>query len=220
MTLEVTSECISISLFLFAPKVAYFNLRISPETVNRCPSQSLSGFLEQPTEDKPRGILRVTHTPTEEALIKVRPSRVDSELSDMSANTSPCKLPVTDPNLAVFNVSLKSSAGIPGLWGRLRQGGRARKPREKNSLKRKETTVGSLPVRLILTAKARGQRGVTGVSALWTTYALSYKHTGGHAHNMHAMVLRSMELHIKNMLVCSVWFSLTKKKELHVNNHG
>lgn len=49
----------------------------------------------------------------EEALIKVRPSGVDSELSDMSANTSPCKLPVTDPNLAVFNISLKSSAGIP-----------------------------------------------------------------------------------------------------------
>lgn len=43
-------------------------------------------------------------------LIKVRPPRVDSDLSDMSANTRPRKLPVTDPNLAVFNISNNSSA--------------------------------------------------------------------------------------------------------------
>lgn len=58
------------------------------------------------------------------ALIKGRPSRLDSELSDMPANPSPGKLPVTDPNLAVFNISNNSSLGSP-LWGRSEQGGRA-----------------------------------------------------------------------------------------------
>lgn len=95
---------------------------------NRRPSHSLSVFLEQTTDDKPLGILRASHPQRVQGsevvqhkerrmLIKVRPSWVDSELSDMSANTNPSKLPVTDPNLAVFYISNNSSAGIPlGFW--------------------------------------------------------------------------------------------------------
>lgn len=56
-------------------------------------------------------------------LIKVRPSWVDSELSDISTNTSRCKLLVTDPNLAVFNISNKSSAGIPLGFSAVREVG-------------------------------------------------------------------------------------------------
>lgn len=87
-------------------------------------------FLEQTTDDKPLGILRATHPQRVQVsedvlheerwvLIKVGPSRVDSELSDMSANTSPCKLPVTDPNLAVFNISNDSSAAISLVFSAL-----------------------------------------------------------------------------------------------------
>lgn len=90
---------------------------------NKRPSHGLSVFLEQTTDDKPVGILRATHPSAwfksrlfdqgeRVVLIKVRPPWVDSDLSDMPANTHPCKLPVTDPNLAVFNISNNSSAAI------------------------------------------------------------------------------------------------------------
>lgn len=54
-------------------------------------------------------------------MIKGRPSWLDSELSDMSANPSPRKLPVTDPNLAVFNISNNSSAGLSLGFSALRK---------------------------------------------------------------------------------------------------
>lgn len=71
------------------------------------PPYSLSVFLEQTTDDKPLGILRATHPERVQVsevvqheerrfLIKARPSWVDSELSDMSANASPvnCQLQI------------------------------------------------------------------------------------------------------------------------------
>lgn len=103
--------------------VLSFKPCIPQDARNRRPSHSLSVFLEQTTHDKPLGILRATHPQRVQVpevfhhkkrwmLIKGRPSRVDSDLSDMSANTSPCKSPFTDPNSAVFNISNDSFAGI------------------------------------------------------------------------------------------------------------
>lgn len=104
----------------------------TPQGARNRLSHSLSVFLQQTTDDKPLGILRATHPQRVQVsegvlhkerrvLIKVRPSRVDSELSDMSAHTSPCKLAVTDPNLAVFNISRDSSAGVSLGFSALRK---------------------------------------------------------------------------------------------------
>ncbi len=109
-------------VFMVIPTLINFEPWILTDARNRRPSHSLSVLFEQTTDDKPLGILRATHPQQVQVpevvhhketwmLIEVRHGLVDSDLSDVSADTSPCKSPVTDPNLAVFNIPRNSSAG-------------------------------------------------------------------------------------------------------------
>lgn len=85
----------------------------------------------------------------------------------MSANPSPGELPVTNPNLAVFNISNNSSLGSL-LWGRSEQGGRAwkrpdcsLKPRDPLFERWKQKWEGSVVSGAFSQQRQRGQGGVT-----------------------------------------------------------
>lgn len=118
---------------------------------------SISGFFETPkigvlhkacqtTEDKPLGIFITTHTlqDREGWLIKGRPFRVDSDLSDMSNNTrNPIRCQLQ--TLIQLSLTFPTIHQLESLWasqhcGRLEEGDRVRKranlglkPLEKNS---------------------------------------------------------------------------------------
>lgn len=109
---------------MLIPIILDFKPWISQEAGKKSPSQMK---MEKPLRDswsRPHsaGAGGIQHK-QRQLLIKVGLSLPDSELSDMSGNSSLCKLLVTDPNLSVFNISYNLSAEIPCGFSPLKEVG-------------------------------------------------------------------------------------------------